>query len=192
MPNVLAIYASPRGDHSNSRELAQELATKLAGGSSITERELIDSDLPYVTNEMIGAYFSNPAEHTDDQKRVVRDSNNYVSELKAADIVVIGTPMYNFTVPGTLKTWIDLVARVGQTFQYGANGPEGLLKNKKAYVVAATGGTPIGSPYDHLTPYLKTFLGFLGITDVTIVPAVIPMADPEAGLKEAKQVVAAV
>ena len=192
MPSVLAIYASPRGDNSNSKDLAGDLATKLAEGGQVTTRDLIDSDLPYVTNQMIGAYFSNPAEHTDEQKRVIRDSDTYVGEVKAADIIVVGTPMYNFTVPGTLKAWIDLVARVGHTFEYTSEGPKGLLKNKKAYVVATTGGTPIGSDYDFLTPYLKLFFGFIGITDVTIVPAEIPMADPAPGIEKAKAAVAAI
>ena len=192
MPSVLSLYASPRGDDSNSRTLARQLATKLADGDNIVERELIESDLPYVSYQMLGAYFANPAEHTDDQKRVIKDSDAYVSELLAADILVLGTPMYNFGPPATLKAWIDLVARVGKTFKYGPNGPEGLIENKKAYIVATTGGTPVGSPADFLTPYLKFFLGFLGITDVTVIPAEIPMSDPQSGLEKAKEAVAAV
>ena len=141
---------------------------------------------------MMGAYFSNPAEHTDDQKRVIKDSDTCVSELLAADILVIGTPMYNFGPPATLKAWIDLVARVGKTFKYGPNGPEGLIEGKKAYIVATKGCTPVGSPADFLTPYLKFFLGFLGITDVTVIPAEIPMADPQPDLEKAKEAVAAV
>ena len=90
----------------------------------------------------MGAYFANPAEHTDDQKRVIKDSDAYVSELLAADILMIGTPMYNFGPPATLKAWIDLVARVGKTFKYGPNGPEGLVEGKRAYIVATTGRPP--------------------------------------------------
>ena len=190
MANVLAIYASPRGEQSNSKSLAQDLAAKLGG--SLTERELIDSDLPFVTNELIGAYFSSPDQHTEDQKRVITDSDRYVKELQAADTLIIATPMYNFTVPATLKTWIDLVARAGVTFKYTENGPVGLLENKKAYIVATTGGTPIGSDYDMLTPYLKLFLGFIGITDVTVISADGLMGDAAAGLKKAESEIAAV
>ncbi len=84
---------------------------------------------------------------------------------------MLGIPVYNFGVPATFKAWADLVARAGTTFKYGANGPEGLLSGKKAYLVAVSGGTPVGSDYDFMTPWLKFFLGFLGITDIEIIAA---------------------
>lgn len=94
-----------------------------------------------------------------------------VAELQDADVIVIGAPMYNFSIPSTLKAWVDLIARVGVTFQYTENGPVGLLTGKKAYIVAATGGVPVNSPADFATPYLKQVLGFVGISDVEVVEA---------------------
>lgn len=94
-----------------------------------------------------------------------------MDELQAADIIVIGVPMYNFGGPATLKAWIDLVARPKVTFRYESGSPVGLLTNKKAIIVPASGGVPAGSSADHLTPHLKAFLAFLGITDVTITAA---------------------
>ena len=94
-----------------------------------------------------------------------------IAELQATDTLVLSLPVYNFTMPSTLKAWADLVARAGTTFRYTESGPEGLLTGKKAYVVIASGGTPIGSEIDFLTPWLRHFLGFLGITDVEIIAA---------------------
>ena len=94
-----------------------------------------------------------------------------VAEVQAADVIVIGAPMYNFSVPSTLKAWVDLIARVGVTFQYTENGPVGLLSGKKAYLVVATGGVPVNSPADFATPYLKQVLAFVGISDVEVIDA---------------------
>jgi len=94
-----------------------------------------------------------------------------VEELKAADTIVIGAPIYNFNIPAALKAWIDLIARARLTFKYGENGPVGLLKNKKAYIVMASGGVPIGSAMDFASGYLQHVLAFVGITDVTIIDA---------------------
>ena len=91
--------------------------------------------------------------------------------MQQADQIVFGVPVYNFTMPATLKAWADMVARAGTTFRYTPNGPEGLLAGKKAYIAVASGGTEIGSEIDFLTPWLRFFLGFLGITDVEIVAA---------------------
>jgi FMN-dependent NADH-azoreductase len=105
------------------------------------------------------------------QLQAVALSEELIGELQVADIIVLGLPMYNFGIPSTLKAWIDHVARAGITFQYTENGPEGLLKGKKAYVIAARGGLYEGSAADTQTPYIKTILGFMGITDVTMVAA---------------------
>ena len=95
-------------------------------------------------------------------------SDDLVAELQAADVIVIGVPLYNFGAPAVLKAWMDLVARPKVTFRYESGGPVGLLTGKKAIIAPASGGVPIGSAADHMTPQLKTFLAFLGITDVTI------------------------
>ncbi len=120
---------------------------------------------------MITAYYTPPAQLTEAQTAAVALSNTITDEIKAADVVVVGVPMWNFGVPAALKAWFDLVARVGVTFKYGANGPEGLLHDKKVYFAVATGGTPIGSGWDHTTPHLKTFFGFMGITEQEVIAA---------------------
>lgn len=106
-------------------------------------------------------------------------SDTLVGELKSADTIVIGTPVYNFAVPAALKAWIDLVARARETFQYTEDGPVGLLQGKKAYVIIASGGTKVGSEIDFAGNYLKHVLGFIGITDVTIVAADQLMMEPK-------------
>ena len=94
-----------------------------------------------------------------------------IAELKAADVVVIGAPIYNFGIPAALKAWVDMIARARKTFRYTSEGPEGLLKGKKAYVVIASGGMPVDSDMDFATPYLRQVLGFIGITDVEVIAA---------------------
>ena len=104
-------------------------------------------------------------------ERLANASQATIGELQAADTLVLSLPVYNFAMPSTLKAWADLVARAGTTFRYTENGPEGLLTGKKAFVAIASGGTPIGSGIDFLSPWLRHFLGFIGITDVEIVAA---------------------
>ncbi|MEL6531300.1 MAG: NAD(P)H-dependent oxidoreductase, partial [Pseudomonadota bacterium] len=110
-----------------------------------------------------------------------------IAELQAADTIVISTPIYNFGVPAVLKAWADLVARAGTTFKYTENGPVGLLEGKKAYIAAASGGTPVGSDMDFMTSWLTFFLGFIGIKDVEIIAADgIMGADGEAKIEAAR------
>jgi FMN-dependent NADH-azoreductase len=170
--NILKIDASASGEASVTRKLTQAIvkhAQNQSQGAQLVERDLSDNTTPLLTGEMIGSYFTRPEERNAEQENVLETSNLYVSELSKADVIVIGAPMYNFSVPAVLKAYIDQVARVGVTFKYGPEGPVGLLENKKAIVAVSTGGTPTGSPYDFVTPYLKTFLGFIGITDVSFI-----------------------
>jgi len=111
-----------------------------------------------------------------------------VNEIQSCDVVVIGAPVYNFGIPGVLKLWIDMVARVGLTFKYTATGPQGLREGKKAFVVFSSGGTSMGAPNDWNSPYLKYILGFMGIDDVTFIDAGASMKDPESKQKALKQV----
>ncbi|MGH8517321.1 MAG: FMN-dependent NADH-azoreductase, partial [Panacagrimonas sp.] len=106
-----------------------------------------------------------------DQQAVVAYSDTLIDELRAADVIVLGLPMYNFGIPSQLKSYFDHVARAGETFRYTANGPEGLIKNKKAYVFAARGGLYVGTPLDTQTTYVRDFLRFIGIEDVEFVYA---------------------
>lgn len=186
--NVLRVDASARKAGSSSRALTDALIDRLAPGN-IVSRDLSEA-LPFVTENWVGANFTDEAERTDGQKAELALSDSLVEELVAADILVIGVPIYNFGIPAALKAWIDLVARARKTFHYTVNGPEGLLKGKKAYLLMASGGTEIGSEIDFASGYLRHVLGFIGIDDVTIVAADQQMVKGEAALDQAMSNVA--
>ena len=171
---ILHIDSSPRFGESVSRQLTQAVVDRLTNlhpGARVIRRDVVAEPLPYADHEMITAYYTPPADLTDAQRAAVALSDTIVAEIREADVVVIGSPIWNFGVPAALKAWFDLVARVGLTFNYTENGPVGNLEGKKAYLAIASGGTPVGSDYDHTTPHLKTFLGFMGIDDVEVVAA---------------------
>ena len=177
MPTVLHLSSSARGDESATRSLGDALAAGLAGDSgTVVERHLTDA-VPLLTDE-IGNNLASP-EGTPDSQGVLAFSDQLISELDAADVLVIGCPLYNFGPPAALKAWADLIARGGRTFEYGENGPAGVLRDRPTYIVAASGGAPIGSPVDFGTTWLTAFLGWLGIRDVTTVAASSIMSDPE-------------
>lgn len=190
MSNILYLTASIRSDaESVSRGLGQSIVDGLAAksGASVITRDLAANDLPYVSAERFAANLTPAADRTPEQADLAAIADTLIAELQAADTIVIATPVYNFGPPATLKAWADLVARAGTTFQYTANGPEGLLKGKKAYLAIATGGTPVGSDVDFMSRWLTFFLGFLGITDVEMVAADgIMGADGEAKIAAAK------
>ncbi|HEX5644905.1 MAG TPA: NAD(P)H-dependent oxidoreductase [Erythrobacter sp.] len=174
MSTILHINASIRGDdQSVSRELSQRVVNSLAGksGARVITRDLAANELPFISAERFGANLTPATERTAEQAELAAIADELIAELLAADTIVLGVPIYNFGAPSTLKAWADLVARAGTTFQYTANGPEGLLKGKKAYLAIASGGTPVGSGYDFMTPWLTFFLGFLGIEVVGQVAA---------------------
>ncbi|MFK8057871.1 MAG: FMN-dependent NADH-azoreductase [Saprospiraceae bacterium] len=172
---ILHIDSSPRFGESISRQLSQAVVDRLTqqaeGKAEIIRRDVAAEPLPFADGEMIGSFFTPPGVRTEAQNAKIQISNTLVAELQAADVVVVGVPMWNFGVPASFKAWFDLVARVGVTFKYGPNGPEGLLAGKKVYFNIATGGTPIGSDWDLLSGHLKTFFGFLGIADQEIIAA---------------------
>jgi len=188
--NILRIDASARKAGSSSRALTDALIERLDPDNIVT-RDLAEA-LPFVTEDWVGANFTDEAERNDRQKAELAVSDTLVAELFAADILVIGTPIYNFAIPAALKAWIDMVARARKTFHYTANGPEGLLTGKKAYILVASGGTEIGSEIDFATGYLRHVLGFIGIDDVTIVAADQQMVRGEEALTQALDEVAAV
>lgn len=142
---------------------------------TLVERDLSTTDLPHITDEWVQAVHSNPATLTAEQKGVLRLSDELVEELVQADTIVIGAPMYNFAIPAPLKAWIDQVVRVGKTVLPAASRSEGILKNKKVYVVTSRGGAfRPGTPterFDHQEPYLRHILAFIGLTDVTFIHA---------------------
>lgn len=168
--NILKINSSGNKAASVSRQYVDKLVAQLEAknsGATVVDHDLPYENLPYVTETMIGGFY-NP-EPTPEQQEVLALSDKLVEELLAADTVVIGAPIYNFGIPAALKAYIDLVSRAGKTFKFTEQGPVGLVPNKKVYVVVASGGTPVGSPYDFVSSYLKTVLGFLGMTDVEVV-----------------------
>jgi len=174
MNNILYITASIRSDtDSVSRGLGQRLVDGLAArtGATVTTRDLAANDLPFMTADRFGANLTPAAERAPEQAELAAIADTLIAELQAADTVVIAAPVYNFGPPSTLKAWADLVARVGTTFRYTASGPEGLLTGKTAYLAIASGGTPVGSDGDFMSRWLTVFLGFLGITNVSIVAA---------------------
>lgn len=174
MSNILYITASIRSDaESVSRGLGQSIVDGLAAksGASVTTRDLAANDLPFVSAERFGANLTPAADRTPEQAELAAIADTLIAELQAADTIVIASPIYNFGPPAVLKAWADLVARVGTTFRYTANGPEGLLTGKKAYLAIASGGTPVGADFDYMSRWLTFFLGFIGITDVAIVAA---------------------
>lgn len=166
---VLHIDASARHQDSVSRRLSAEIVEKL-GASEVIRRDLAEP-LPFLDETWVTSTFTPPADRTAAQAEVLTQSDILVAELQKADTIVIGTPIYNFSGPAVLKAWIDQVARAGVTFRYTETGPEGLLADKKVIVAVASGGVQIGSPADFLTPHLKVFFGFLGLSDVTFVNA---------------------
>ena len=171
MNHILHIDASGRKTPSVSRRLSNEIVKRLRNDQSTVTRRDVSQGLSFVDELMIGAYYTQPAERTEEQHQAIALSDTIVEELMAADSIVIGVPMYNFSMPAGFKAWSDLAARVGETFKYTETGPVGLLEGKKAYIAVASGGAAVGSEVDFLTPWLRHFLGFIGIHDVQIVQA---------------------
>ena len=134
-------------------------------------RDLGSEPVPHLTAERFQAFLAKPAERTPEQQAAAGYSDALIEELKRADVIVLGLPMYNFGVPSALKAYFDHVARAGITFRYTEKGPEGLLTGKKAYIFAARGGLYAGTPRDTETAYVRDFLAFLGISDVEFVYA---------------------
>ena len=164
------------------------------GGVQNHVRDLAAQPVPHLTAERFAALASRPGARTLEQAAILAESDALVAELREADTIVLGLPMYNFGVPSTLKAYFDHVARAGVTFRYAASGPEGLLKGKRAVVFAARGGLYAGTSRDTQTGYIRDFLAFLGITDVDFVYAeglAMGEAPREAGLARAHAALAA-
>ena len=169
--NVLVVNSSARtGEHSVSRQLVDALVQQLGSQHSelnVTYRDAA-AGIPLVDDAWAGGAYIPAEQRTPEQRQSLAFSDEVVQELIAQDVLILGSPIYNFTGPAAMKAYIDQICRAGLTFQFSANGPEGLLKGKKAYIVVASGGVEIGSPYDMATPYLRQVLGFIGITDVEV------------------------
>ncbi|ATB37232.1 FMN-dependent NADH-azoreductase [Cystobacter fuscus] len=173
MPRLLVIETSPRGDHSISRHMTRRFVAEWRAshpGGEVVERDLMETELPFVTAPWLQAYFTPPEQHSPAMKDVLRLSDALVAELLAADHLVIATPVYNYNVPAALKAWVDHIVRKGLTL--GHDG-QGLVTGKKATVLLASGGVYTeGSPIrdrDIATRYLRLILNVIGMTDVTVV-----------------------
>ena len=178
MASLLKIDVSPRGDASYSRQLGQTFLQSWQAahaGGTVATRDLARQQPTYVDLQWIAGAYSKPEDLTEEHKAALKLSDDIIAEVKAADTLVITTPMYNFQVPAVLKAWIDHLVRAGITFSAGPDGYKGLIHGKKAVlIVSAAGDYAEGSPaesYDLLTPYLKQILGFIGITEVQVLKA---------------------
>ena len=173
MTNILHITASIRDGESVSRDLSGRLVERLAAetGAEVVTRDVGANDLPYIDAARFAANNTGAADRTAEQQALAALADGLIAELQAADVIVFGVPIYNFGVPATVKSWADMVARAGTTFRYTEKGPVGLLDGKKAILVAVSGGTTVGSEIDFMSPWLKHFLGFLGITDIDVIAA---------------------
>ena len=182
MPNLLQINASIRSGAGVSSHLADQFVEAWKAShpeGTVTVRDLAASPVPHLDATRFDAFLANPAQRSAEQHAVVEYSDALIEELKRADTIVIGLPMYNFGIPSQLKAYFDHIARAGVTFRYTAQGPEGLLTGKRAYVFATRGGRYVGTPLDSQSPYVRDFLAFLGIRELEFVYAEGLQLSPE-------------
>lgn len=199
MSKVLVLKSSILACYSQSNQLADFYADEArAKGDEVTVRDLAAQPIPVLDGELVGALRPSDAPLSPRQQDALALSDELIAELQAHDTVVIAAPMYNFNIPTQLKNYFDLIARAGVTFRYTEAGPEGLVKGKRAVILSSRGGIHKDTPTDLLTPYVKLFLGFIGITDVDFVFAEGIAYGPEVATKAAsdakdaiKQIVAA-
>jgi FMN-dependent NADH-azoreductase len=195
MSTLLQINSSVFSEGGQSSQLAAhyvETWKKAHPGAKVNFRDLNADPVPHLDGARVGALFTPAETRSAEQKAVVAYSDALIAELQAADTIVLAAPMYNFSIPSVLKSYFDHVARAGVTFRYTEKGPIGLLTGKKAVVFATRGGVHAGTPSDTHTGLIRTFLGFVGITDVSFVYAeglAISDAQKQAALAEARKTV---
>ncbi len=174
MIRLLRIESSLHGANGQSTRLVRlfgDLLLQARPDTLVTVRDLAGAPLPHLDGTTFAA-FAVPAEQRNAaQQALVATSDTLVQELRDADVIVLGLPMYNFGVPSSLKAYIDHVMRAGVTFSYGATGPQGLLRDKRVFILGARGGSYAGTPLDIQLPYVRQVLGFMGMTDVQVVLA---------------------
>lgn len=171
---LVQINSSLFSGQGQSTALADQFVAKWQGvhaDGTVIRHDLATEEIPHLDGARFLAFLAKPEDRTEEQRSVVAFSDKLINELRTADTIVLGLPLYNFGVPSQLKAYFDHVARVGETFAYTANGPEGLLKGKKVYVFATRGGQYVGTPLDTQTNYVRDFFAFIGITDVTFIYA---------------------
>ena len=188
MTNILRLDATINPAASVSRKLTDRILARLTAAhpaATVTERDL-STGLPPIDAAWVGAVFTPAEARSPEQAAIAALSDALIAELKAADVLVIGLPIYNFGVPAPLKTWFDQIARKGETFFYTEAGPQGLLTGKRAIVALSSAGTKLGSEIDFASGYVRHMLGFMGITDVDFVAADAMVFDPEATMTKAE------
>lgn len=187
---VLSISASVQGEDSISRGLAQSFLDNEHVKSKtelVITRDVSKNDIDLVTGAHVGAFYTPKDERSEEQNALLAQSDELLEELKAVNTLVIATPMYNFSVPASLKAWVDMICRVGETFRYTENGPEGLLNIDTMYLVVATGGVPVGSPVDFLVPFMKQIASFVGVKNIEVIAADATNANREEALERANE-----
>ena len=174
MSNVLIIESSARQQGSFSRQLTRQFISQWQAArpaDQVTVRDLALNPVPHLDANLLGGWMKPEAQRSADEQASLKRSDELTDEVLGADVLVLAAPMYNFSIPSTLKAWLDHVLRAGVTFKYTETGPQGLLTGKKAYVLTARGGLYAGSTSDHQEPYLRQVLAFIGIHDVTFIHA---------------------
>jgi len=177
MSKLLFVSSSILGENSKSRALGLDFIEtwkRRHPGTAVVERDLVAETLPHVTGAVLGAALTPAEKRSPEQAETAALADRLIEEVEAADVILLAVPMYNFSVPSTFKAWIDHIVRAGRTFRYGAEGPVGLLQNKKVFVVASRGGvysSGAGKSMDFHEPYLRGVLGFIGLKDVTFIYA---------------------
>jgi FMN-dependent NADH-azoreductase len=174
MKKILHIISSPRGEASFSIQLGKAIIEKIQAehpGSTVSEKNLVDKRFPHLEEVHLTSFFTPAESRTAENREAIIHSDEAIQEIHDADILVIGAPMYNYTIHSALKAWIDHIARAGLTFKYDENGVQGLVKNKKVYIAETSGGVYSEGPmqsFDFAAPYLKAILAHMGMTDVTV------------------------
>jgi FMN-dependent NADH-azoreductase len=195
MKTLLQIRSSIFSNGGQSSRLAERFIAAWRAsnpGGKVIVRDLATEPVPHLDAARFGAFIAKPEERTPAQQAVVDYSDALIAELERTDVVVLGLPMYNFGLPSTLKAYFDHIGRAGVTFKYTEKGPVGLLTGKKVYVFAARGGIYAGTPNDTQTPFIRTFLSFLGMNDIEFVYAeglAISEASKEQGLSHAQSAI---
>ena len=182
--NILQINGSARREGANSTRIADSIVARLKAqhpAATVVRRDLAAAPRPLLDEAVIGALFTPADQRTPEQAARLALDDALIAEVQAADVIVLGVPMYNFGIPVQLKTWIDGICRVGTTFKYTETGPKGLLDaNKKVYIGLARGGIYRDLPADTQVPYFKALFGFLGLSNVNFVYAEGLNMGPEA------------
>lgn len=198
MSRVLVIESSARQQDSISRQLTRDFVNQWQTthpADQITLRDLAVNPVPHLDANLLGGWMKPEEQRNGDELKALARSNELTDEVLAADVLVLAAPMYNFTIPSTLKAWLDHVLRAGITFKYTETGPQGLLTGKRAYILTARGGIHAGASSDHQEPYLRQVMAFIGIHDVTFIHAEglnLGGDFHEKGLNQAKAQLAAV